>query len=106
MPGSRKTANGEKPRNGDRPQGNQKPRRDARGGGGGGFAAAVASPFRKIGTFLREVRIETGRVVWPSREETYTYTVVVVVAVMVVAAWVGALDSLLSNLISALNVYK
>jgi preprotein translocase subunit SecE len=79
-----------------------KPRRDAKSGAG--FLGGLASPFHRLATFLREVRIEAGRVVWPSRDETYTYTVVVVVAVVVVAAWVGAWDFILTNLLAALKL--
>jgi preprotein translocase subunit SecE len=56
-------------------------------------------------TFLREVRVEMSRVVWPGKEETYTYTLVVVVAVVVVAAWVGLWDTLFTQLIAALKLY-
>ncbi|MCX7599126.1 MAG: preprotein translocase subunit SecE [Armatimonadetes bacterium] len=73
---------------------------------GRGVLARLAAPFSRLATFLREVRIEASRVVWPSKEETYTYTVVVIVAVVVVAAWVGLWDLILTNLISALNLYR
>lgn len=66
----------------------------------------VVAPFSRLVAFLREVRIETSRVVWPSKEETYTYTVVVIVAVVVVAAWVGLWDLILTNLVAALNLYR
>lgn len=66
----------------------------------------LTSPGRRLATFLREVRIEMQRVVWPSSEETYTYTVVVVVAVVAVAAWVGLWDTIFTQLIAALKLYK
>lgn len=72
----------------------------------GGLLARLVAPFSRLVAFLREVRIETSRVVWPSKEETYTYTVVVIVAVVVVAAWVGLWDLILTNLIAALNLYR
>jgi preprotein translocase subunit SecE len=78
----------------------------SRRGEAGGFLKRLSAPFSRLVAFLREVRIETSRVVWPSKEETYTYTVVVVVAVVVVAAWVGLWDLILTNLISALNLYR
>lgn len=80
----------------------QKPRQAS----GNGFLARLAAPFSRLVAFLREVRIEASRVVWPSKEETYTYTVVVIVAVVVVAAWVGLWDLILTNLITALNLYR
>ena len=70
-----------------------------------GFIARLTSPFQRLITFLREVRIEMQRVVWPSRDDTYTYTVVVVVAVVVVAAWVGLWDTIFTQLIAALRLY-
>jgi len=78
----------------------------SRRGEAGGLLRRPVAPFSRLVAFLREVRIETSRVVWPSKEETYTYTVVVVVAVVVVAAWVGLWDLILTNLISALNLYR
>jgi len=66
----------------------------------------LISPFVRLVTFLREVRIEMQRVVWPSRDDTYTYTVVVVVAVVVVAAWVGFWDAIFTQLIAALKLYQ
>ena len=74
--------------------------------GGGGFLARLTDPFRRLVVFLRDVRVEMSRVVWPSKEETYTYTLVVVVAVVVVAAWVGFWDTLFTQLVAALNLYK
>jgi preprotein translocase subunit SecE len=74
-------------------------------GGGGGIGATLASPFRKLAAFLRDVRLELTRVVWPSKDETYTYTVVVVVAVVIVAAWVGTWDMIMTNIVRMLNLY-
>jgi len=66
----------------------------------------LASPFQRLITFLREVKIEMQRVVWPTRDDTYTYTVVVVVAVAVVAVWVGFWDTIFTQLIAALRLYQ
>ena len=68
--------------------------------------ARIVSPFSRLITFLREVRIEMSRVVWPSKEETYTYTLVVIVAVVVVAIWVGLWDTIFTQLIAALRLYR
>ncbi len=72
----------------------------------GGFLSRITAPVRHLIEFLREVRIEMQRVVWPSSEDTYTYTLVVVVAVVVVAAWVGLWDTIFTQLIAALRLYK
>jgi len=55
--------------------------------------------------FLHDVRVEMSRVVWPSKEETYTYTFVVVVAVVVVALWVGLWDTILTQVVAMLKLY-
>jgi preprotein translocase subunit SecE len=66
----------------------------------------LQEPFVRLVTFLRDVRVEMQRVVWPSKEETYTYTIVVVVAVVVVAAWVGLWDTIMTQLIAAIKFYR
>ncbi len=73
---------------------------------GRGFIEAIKSPFVRLAQFLREVRMEMSRVVWPSKEETYTYTLVVIVAVVVVAIWVGFWDTIFTQIIAALGFYK
>ena len=80
-----------------------KPRKPS--GGGSSLVTTLLSPFRSLQTFLRDVRLEMMRVVWPSKDETYTYTVVVVVAVVVVAAWVGTWDMIMTNIVRMLNLY-
>jgi len=49
--------------------------------------------------FLREVRDELAKVVWPSRREVVTYTMVVVLTVVVVGLFVFGLDVLFSRVI-------
>jgi preprotein translocase subunit SecE len=75
------------------------------GGSQVGFGVKMMSPYRSLEKFLRDVVLEMKRVVWPSKDETYTYTVVVVVAVVVVAAWVGTWDALMTNIVRMLNLY-
>jgi preprotein translocase subunit SecE len=80
-----------------------KPRKPS--GGGSNLGTKLLSPFRSLQTFLRDVKLEMMRVVWPSKDETYTYTVVTVVAVVIVAAWVGVWDALMTNIVRMLNLY-
>jgi preprotein translocase subunit SecE len=47
--------------------------------------------------FLREVRDELAKVVWPSRREVVTYSVVVIVTVLVIGLFVFGLDVLFSR---------
>ncbi len=49
--------------------------------------------------FLREVRDELAKVVWPSRREVVTYTIVVILTVLVMGLFVFGLDVLFSRVI-------
>ncbi len=84
----------------------QKRKRPAGNGKRKSLFARITAPVDRLITFLRDVRVEMNRVVWPGKEETYTYTLVVVVAVVVVAAWVGLWDTLFVQLVGALNLYE
>ena len=53
--------------------------------------------------FLREVRQELKKVIWPTRQELTTYTIVVLVTVVVMTSYVFGLDVLFSRLV--LNVF-
>ncbi len=45
--------------------------------------------------FLRDVRVEAGRVTWPSRRETLTTTVMVLVMAVLIAAFFLAVDQVI-----------
>jgi preprotein translocase subunit SecE len=49
--------------------------------------------------FLREVRDELAKVVWPSRREVVIYTMVVILTVLVVGLFVFGLDVLFSRVV-------
>ena len=49
--------------------------------------------------FLREVQIETKKVVWPERKETVQATLMVFVMVIVISLFLYGVDSLLSWLV-------
>ena len=49
--------------------------------------------------FLREVRDELAKVVWPSRKEVLTYSIVVILTVMVMGLFVFGLDVLFSRVV-------
>lgn len=57
----------------------------------------------KAGKFLREVRAELRKVVWPNRKELTTYTIVVIVATVASALFLGAVDLIFSQLIALLS---
>ncbi|MCJ7540898.1 MAG: preprotein translocase subunit SecE [Desulfobacterales bacterium] len=49
--------------------------------------------------FLREVKIELKKVVWPSRKQTIGSTVVVLILVMIISLFLGVVDFGLSSII-------
>ena len=53
--------------------------------------------------FLKEVRQELKKVIWPTRQELTTYTIVVLVTVVALTTYVFVLDVMFSRLI--LNVF-
>jgi preprotein translocase subunit SecE len=60
------------------------------------------SPFRRwtrLVGFLREVRQELAKVIWPTRSELVTYSIVVVVTVVVLGSLIYVLDQLFARLI-------
>lgn len=46
----------------------------------------------RLAQFLREVKSELFKVVWPSRQETIKMTLIVIVFSVAVAAFLGAVD--------------
>ena len=48
--------------------------------------------MNKIIQFLRDVRAELSKVIWPTRSDTVRYTVTVIVFSVVMAAILGAAD--------------
>ncbi|MCX6760035.1 MAG: preprotein translocase subunit SecE [Candidatus Nealsonbacteria bacterium] len=53
----------------------------------------------KLGTFLKEVRLEIRKINWPTRQETVKYTIIVISVSFVVAAFLGGLDFVFSYLL-------
>ena len=49
--------------------------------------------------FLREVKVELKKVVWPSRKQTIGSTVVVLILTMIISVFLGMVDIGLSSLI-------
>jgi preprotein translocase subunit SecE len=54
--------------------------------------------------FLKEVRQELKKVIWPTRQELVTYTIVVLVTVVVLTSFVFGLDVAFSKLVFKLFV--
>lgn len=55
--------------------------------------------FTKTAEFLREVKVELKKVVWPTRKQTTGTTVVVVIFVFIVAVFLGVFDYSLAKLV-------
>jgi preprotein translocase subunit SecE len=55
---------------------------------------------QKIMTFFKEVRLETKKVNWPTREETLKHTLIVIIFSVVVAIYLGGLDFIFSVLLN------
>jgi preprotein translocase subunit SecE len=56
---------------------------------------------RGIGKFLRDVRVEMGKVTWPTRKDLAQSTLVVLVAVAIAAVYTFALDEVFSQIVDA-----
>ncbi len=62
----------------------------------------LTGTFGNLGRFLREVRAELRKVIWPNRKETILYTSVVLISVGAVALIIWVFDSVLSLIMGAL----
>jgi preprotein translocase subunit SecE len=49
-------------------------------------------PVLKSIDFLREVRVELSKVVWPSRTQTIQLTILVIALTLIVGFFIGAID--------------
>ena len=59
----------------------------------------VKSYYNSVKQFLSEVVSELKKVVWPNRKETLGTTGVVLILVIIVSAYLGMVDYLLSHLV-------
>jgi preprotein translocase subunit SecE len=50
---------------------------------------------RRMGRFLKEVRLEMKRVTWPNKKEVSGATWVVIVTVVIIALFIGIVDQVL-----------
>jgi preprotein translocase subunit SecE len=56
----------------------------------------MKNPFTWLFTYLREAREELRKVTWPNRQTTTKYSLVVIILCVVLAAFFGGLDWLLT----------
>lgn len=54
--------------------------------------------MQKVKSFLESVKIELGKVTWPTRKETVATTGVVIVIVFLISIYLGACDIVLAKL--------
>ena len=55
-------------------------------------------------SYLKDVRVEVGKVVWPKREEVIRLTLVVFAISIIVGAYVGGLDFVFTKLLEVLVI--
>jgi preprotein translocase subunit SecE len=55
--------------------------------------------FKKLSTYLRDVRTEMTKVSWPSREELIESTTIVIVLSLILAVFIFGVDQSLSNIL-------
>lgn len=58
--------------------------------------------FKKIASFLTDVRVELKKVTWPNRQDTLSSTGVVIVVVFIISFYLGIIDILLSRMVTAI----
>jgi len=63
-----------------------------------GLSVTTGDHVQNVKTFLESVKIELGKVTWPSRKETVATTGVVVVIILLISIYLGACDIVLAKL--------
>jgi preprotein translocase subunit SecE len=58
--------------------------------------------FKRIKNFLKEVKAETKKVVFPSRDELIGSTWVVIISTLIVALFLGVVDLILTRFVKFL----
>lgn len=60
----------------------------------------IVNVFTKMGQFLNEVKLELKKVSWSTREELKDSTIVVLVSIVILGAFIGLFDFIMSKVIS------
>jgi preprotein translocase subunit SecE len=55
--------------------------------------------FKKITGFLKEVKLELGKVSWSTRQELIGSTIAVITVTFIMALFIGIIDILLSHIL-------
>ena len=61
-------------------------------------SAEKPSIFKRFGTYLKDVRTELRRVIWPSRKDVVNSSVIVIVTLMFFVAFTFIIDNISSYL--------
>lgn len=56
-------------------------------------------------SFLREVKAELDKVVWPGRKQVIELTVLVIIISLIIGAYVGALDLAFTSIVNTILKY-
>jgi preprotein translocase subunit SecE len=75
-----------------------KPAKKRKTEAGGSFKDKTFGIVDTVSQFLREVRVELGKVTWPTRKDTIASTSIVLVIVFLIAAFLGIVDLGLSKI--------
>ena len=78
------------------------PRRSIAGKSSEASMAESTSLMTRTREFVKEVQVESTKVSWPSRNELRDSTLVVIVTVLIVSAFVGIVDQVLTVLVRML----
>jgi len=57
------------------------------------------SIWQRVAQFLKEVKVEMKKVIWPTRSEVLNYTIVVLITVAIVTTFILVLDLALSRIL-------
>ena len=60
------------------------------------------SAIDQMRDFVKDVQLESAKISWPTREELRDSTVVVLITVILVAAFIGIVDRILTALVGLL----
>ncbi|MBM3247966.1 MAG: preprotein translocase subunit SecE [Candidatus Omnitrophica bacterium] len=58
--------------------------------------------FDKVGKFFLEVKVELSKVSWPTRQELIASTWLIIIMTVLLAAYIGLVDLVLSKLLGIL----
>ena len=59
--------------------------------------------MEKIKDMIREAQAELSKITWPGKQQVWYSTLVVIVVTVIVAAYLGIVDSLLTMVISGIR---